>query len=137
MILLSQMTNTYSFLSHFITTSLSLSYSRESGKQHYVSGEPIAVTVMLAIVLRKHAEIQAVQCDTISSLSTSFFAPKIGATHGVKGLWLASVVAGLRRDTERECERSSERAQEKVRCVSVCVFFCECVWKDQQLVGWI
>lgn len=92
MIFLSQMTNTYSFLSwggvpgdNFITTSLSLSYSRESGKQHYVSGELIAVTVMLAIVLRKHAEIQAVLCDTISSLSTSFFAPKIGAMHGVRG----------------------------------------------------
>ena len=87
--------------------------------------------------------------DAISSSSASFFAPEIGACGvlGVKGLWLASVVAGLWCDAKRQCDRSSEmerererdreRERERLKCVCVCVCVCVCTWKDQQLVVWI
>lgn len=64
--------------------------------------------------------------DAISGFSPSFFAPKIGACVGlgVKGLRLASVIAGLRCDVERECDRCREspRESEVTLCICVCVY---------------
>lgn len=46
---------------------------------------------------------------------------------GVKGLRLASVIAGLRCDVERECDRCRESPRESEVTLCMCVYVCVCV----------